>query len=127
TVSVTLSASVKASLTLADYAHASATVEAKASSTTRTTSSHTTPTVTGLSAGSLAVSFWTDKSTTTSAWSPPPSVTKRSDVYGTSGGAVSALLADSGSPVSGTYGGLTATTNATSGSAAQWTIGLSND
>jgi hypothetical protein len=127
TVSVTLSASVKASLTLADYAHASATVEAKASSTAKTTSSHTTPTVTGLSAGSLAVSFWTDKSTTTSAWSPPPSVTKRSDVYGTSGGAVSALLADSGSPVSGTYGGLTATTNATSGSAAQWTIGLSND
>lgn len=37
---------------------------------------------------------------------------------------MSALLSDSGSPVSGGYGGLTATTNATSGSAATWTIAL---
>jgi hypothetical protein len=83
--------------------------------------------VTGLSAGSLAVSFWTDKSTTTTAWTAPPAVTKRTDAYGSGGGAVSALLADSGSAVTGSYGGQTATTNATSGSAAQWTIGLSND
>jgi hypothetical protein len=127
TVSITFSATVKASLTVADYAHASATVEAAASATAASTTNHTTPTVTGLSAGSLAVSFWTDKSTTTSAWTPPSGVIKRSDVYGGGGGAVSGLLADSGSAVTGSYGGLTAMTNATSGSAAQWTIGLSND
>jgi hypothetical protein len=127
TVSITFSASVKASLTVADYAHASATVEAAASATAVSTTNHTTPTVTGLSAGSLAVSFWTDKSTTTSTWTTPSDVTKRADAYGTLGGAVSALLGDSGSAVAGSYGGKTATTNATSGSAAQWTIGLSND
>jgi hypothetical protein len=123
-VSVTFPATVHASLTLADYASAAGAVEMEASSTASTTASHTSPTITGLSTGSLAVTFWTDKATGTTAWTPPAGVTKRSDVYGTGGGAVSALLVDSGSPVSGSYGGLVATTNATSGSAAQWTIGL---
>jgi hypothetical protein len=126
TVSVTFSAKLKASLTLADYTHAAGTVEAQASATGSNTTSHTTPTVNGLSGGSLAVSFWTDKSTTTTAWTVPSNVTKRSEVEGTGGGAISGLLADSGSAVSGSYGGLTASTNASSGAAAQWTIALSN-
>jgi PKD repeat protein len=123
-VAVTFPAKVQASLTLADYASTAGAVEMEASSTASTTASHTSPTITGLSNGSLAVTFWTDKATGTTAWTPPAGITKRSDVYGTGGGAVSDLLVDSGSPVSGSYGGLVATTNATSGSAAQWTIAL---
>jgi hypothetical protein len=123
-VSVPLSGTVKASLTVADYGSAASPVEVAASSTDSTTASHTSPTVTGLSNGSLAVTFWTDKSTTTTSWTPPAGVTKRSEVEGTASGAVSGLLVDSGSAVSGTYGGLVATTDATSGSGAAWTIAL---
>jgi hypothetical protein len=124
-VTVTFSGSVKASVTLGAYANAAITVQAKASATDSTTANHTTPTVTGLIPNSLAVSLWADKSTGTTAWTAPADVTNRSAVYGTAGGAVSALLADSSTPVSGTYGGKTATTNATSGSGATWTIALS--
>jgi PKD repeat protein len=124
-VSVTFSSSVKASLTVADYANA-VSVEASASSKDSTTASHTSPTVTGLAGGSLAVTFWTDKSTGTTAWTLPAAVTQRSTVFGTGGGAVSAALADSGAAVSGSYGNLTATTNAVSGAGVEWTIGLAN-
>jgi hypothetical protein len=95
-----------------------------ASATDNNTTSHKSPTVTGLPTGALAVTFWADKSTTTTSWTPPAGVTQRSVVYGAGGGAVSGLVADSGSAVSGSYGGLTATTNVSSGSGAAWTVGL---
>jgi PKD repeat protein len=123
-VSVTFSAAVKASLTIADYAGATH-VEAQATSADATTASHTSPAVNGLVNGSFAVTFWTDKSTGTTAWTPPAGVTQRSAVFGVGGGAVSALLADSGTAVTGSsYGSLTATTNSVSGSGAAWTIAL---
>jgi hypothetical protein len=60
-------------------------------------------------------------------WTPPAGVTKQSAIYGSGGGAVSGLLADSGSSAVGTsYGGLTATTNVKSGSGASWTVDLTN-
>jgi PKD repeat protein len=122
--SVTYSATVKASLVVADYRNAAAgPVETSASSTSTTV--HSTPALTGLTAGSVVVSYWTDKSTTTTAWTPPAGVTKRADVYGTGSAADSALVADSGGPVSGSYASQTATNNATSGSSAQWSIALS--
>jgi hypothetical protein len=125
-VAVNFSGTVKAEVTVAAYHNVSTSspIEAALSSTAGTTATHTTPAVSGLTDGSWVVSFWTDKSTTTSAWTPPAAVTKRADVYGTSGGAISALLADSGNGVSGSYAAQTATTNATSGSAAQWSIAL---
>jgi hypothetical protein len=125
TVSLTFSASVKASLTLAAYSSAGDPVEVSASASDTSTTTHVSPTVTGLGTGSYAITFWGDKSTTTSAWTAPSGVTQRSVVVGTGGGAVSALLVDSGAAVTGTYGRLTATTNVTSGSGTSWTIGLS--
>jgi PKD repeat protein len=122
-VKVTFSVSVKGSVTLADYTGATA-VGPAASATDNNTTSHKSPTVTGLPTGALAVTFWADKSTTTTSWTPPAGVTQRSVVYGAGGGAVSGLVADSGSAVSGSYGGLTATTNVSSGSGAAWTVGL---
>jgi PKD repeat protein len=122
---VTFSASVKAQLTVADYKNVSTTpIEAAQSNTSGAGTSHTTPAISGLTAGTWVLSFWTDKSTTTTAWTPPAGVTKRSDVYGTAGGAVSALLADSGTGVSGSYPAQTATTNVSSGSSVQWTVAL---
>jgi PKD domain len=127
TLSVTFSAAVKASLTIGDYVSADGGVEMEASASDAGTASHRSPTLTGLSSGTMAVTFWTDKSTGTTAWTAPASVVKRSAVFGTGGGAVSAMLADSGSAVSGTYGGLTATTNKASGTGIEWTIALATD
>jgi PKD domain len=125
-VAVNFSAAVKASVTLADYAGADDGVTVEAAASDVTTTQHTSPTLTGIPNGSTAVSFWTDKSTGTTTWTPPAGVVQRSAVFGVGGGAVSALLADSGSAVSGSYGGLTATTNAASGVGVEWTIALSS-
>jgi hypothetical protein len=125
-VSIPYSGNVKSQLTVAAYRNVSAgnPIEASASSTASSTATHTAPALSSLTAGTWVVSFWTDKSTTTTAWTPPASETKRSDVYGSASGAVGALVADSAGPVTGSYAGQTATTNATSGSAAQWSIAL---
>jgi hypothetical protein len=124
TVPFTFSALVKASVTIADYENALNPVESDASAFDANTSTHVSPLVNGLSTGSIAVTCWMDKSTGTTQWTTPSDVTNRSAVYGTGGGAVSAMLADSGGSVSGSYGQQKATTNATSGSGVTWTIGL---
>ncbi|HEX3908698.1 MAG TPA: PKD domain-containing protein [Mycobacteriales bacterium] len=122
---VTFSASVKASLVVSDYSNAAASPIEGASSVIGSGTSHSTPALTGLSAGTWVVSYWTDKSTTTTKWTPPATVTQRAATYGTSSAADSALVADSAGPVSGNYPAQTATTDASSGSSVQWAIGLS--
>jgi PKD repeat protein len=120
--------SVKGSVVIADYSNVSNStpIEAQANATSTNTNTHTAPALSGLTAGTWVVSYFTDKSTTTTAWTTPASETKRIDAYGTSGGAISALVADSGAAVSGNYPAQTATSNAAtpSGSAAQWSIAL---
>ncbi len=71
------------------------------------------------------LSYWTDKSDATTAWTAPAGVTSRDVVAGTGAGRYSSLLVDSGAPVSaGTYGPLTATANSTGSSAHAWTLTL---
>jgi PKD repeat protein len=122
-IGVGFSASVKASLVVADYQNAVLPVETDLSATAAGTTAHTAPALSGLAAGSWVVSYWTDKSTTTTSWTPPAGVTQRAAVYGTGSGADSALVADSGPETSSPA--LTATTNATSGASAQWSLALS--
>src|SRR5581483_3542415 len=70
-VTVNFSSTVKGEVTVADYTATSGTpIEAELSSVAASTSTHTTPAVSGLTTGSWVVSFWTDKSTTTSSWTP---------------------------------------------------------
>ena len=77
--------------------------------------SHTTPTLPVPVAGEWLVSFWADKSATTTGWTAPAGVSVRNTAVGSGSGRVGALLVDSGRAVSvGTAGGITATTNATS-------------
>jgi len=124
-VPVTFSAQVKGSATLAAYHNtAPSAIEAIQVARSTSTATHTAPAVSGLTAGTWVLSYWTDKSTTTSAWTLPSGVTSRSQVFGTGGAAVSAVLADSGAGVSGNYAAQTATSSAASGSAAQWTVAL---
>jgi hypothetical protein len=125
-LTVTYSAAVKASLTIADYTGTSqlAPVEAFASATAAGASSDTAPALSGLSDGSVVVSFWADKSSATTSISPPAAVTSRSLVLGVGVSTVNALLGDSGGAVSGSYGAQTATTNDASIDSASWTIAL---
>lgn len=126
TVTTSLSASARSSLVVAAYANAAPTVEAAKSLSETNSATHVSPTLLGLSPGSYALTWWGDKSTTNSNWTAPAGVTTRSAVYGSGGGAVSALLVDSGGAIAGNYGGLAATTNVTSGSEVSWTVALAN-
>jgi hypothetical protein len=126
TVTTTLSGSARASLAVAAYTNAAPTVEAAKSLSETNTATHVSPTLLSVAAGSYAITWWGDKSSTNSQWTAPPSVGTRTTVYGSGGGAVSALLADSDGAVAGNYGGLAATTNVTSGSEVSWTVALAN-
>ncbi len=126
TVTVTAPAASKATLSLATYdGVATNAVDTFGVAGDAGGTSHTTPTVTA-GAGDWVASWWTDKSTAVSAWTPPAAVTKRNEGYdnGTSG-RYSELIGDSAGPVSaGSYGGLTATTDTSSDKAIMWTIAL---
>ena len=69
---------------------------------------YTTPTVTAPS-GAWAVSFWADKSSTTTGWTVPADVTLRHSFAGAGSGHTAEALADSGGALAGgPYGGRTA-------------------
>lgn len=73
--------------------------------------------------GSWVLSWWTDKSAaTTTGWTLPGGLTKRTESYGTGAGAVSSITADAGPVNAGTYPARTATSTAPSGNAVAWTL-----
>ena len=127
TVSVGVSDFAKANLRVLAYRGTGPT--APVASATKTadpanTTSHTSPAATVSAAGSWVVTYWSDKSSVTGAWTAPGGVTTRGTSIGTGAGRVTSLVADSGGTVpTGTYGGLTATTDAAS-RALTWTIVL---
>jgi PKD repeat protein len=86
--------------------------------------SHTSPTVTAPAGNNWLVTYWADKSGSTSAWNPPGGHTTRTSQFGTSTGHVSGLLVDSNDTVSGSVGGLTATANSTSSRGVSFSVVL---
>ena len=126
TVATPLAASSRSTMTVAAYQGVAATdgIAAIASSQDVSKTDHTSPTVTA-PAGDWVVQFWTDKNSGTTAWTAPGGVTQRDVSYGSGTGRTSALLVDSGGPVTaGTHGGATATTNVASGRGISWTFVL---
>jgi PKD repeat protein len=127
TVSVGLSDYAKATLRVLAYRGTNTTAPVAVAADavdSATTTSHTSPTATVSAAGSWVVTYWSDKSSATTAWTAPDGVTSRGDSIGSGSGRVTSLTADSGGTVpTGTYGGLTATTDAAS-KAVAWTIVL---
>ena len=110
--------SVKSDLTLATYRGTGTPPVATAAITTQDVADavHQTPTVTASDGTSWLVSYWSDKSSSTTGWTPPAGQVQRSEGAGSGSGRVSSLLTDSGQRVAaGTQGGL----NATADSAAQ--------
>ena len=120
TVTIPLSAIAKVDVQLLAYSGTSATGPVSAfatAGTTTQTASHTTPAVNVVGTGSRVVSYWADKSSTTTAWTAPAGQTVRPHASYTTGSAyVTSLITDTGGPVApGTYGGLTAKTDGAGG------------
>jgi PKD repeat protein len=119
-----LASRLKFSLTLGAYTGtAPDAVAAIASAADATTNAHRSPTVQA-PAGAWVVSAWTEKSSSTTAWTAPAGMTAREQAVGAGGGRIAALCADSAGPVaSGTQGGQVATTDG-SGRGIAWTMAL---
>ena len=125
-VTVPLSGNAKYTLTLADYTGTGTTpsVDFASANFVATTSSRRTPIVQA-SEGDWAVSYWADKSSTTTAWTPSASVTTRQTACGADGGRICSALADSAAALPpGPYGDIEATTNAPSDMATMWSFVL---
>ncbi|WP_313477351.1 PKD domain-containing protein [Microbacterium sp.] len=88
-------------------------VEVLESATAANVSSHRTPAVTVQGEKRVALSFWADRSSSTTGWTAPAGIEVVSTQAGTGGGRVSSLLTAE-TVDGGTYGPLVATTDATS-------------
>jgi hypothetical protein len=124
---VTINGTMKWTMTVADYRGAGALTATNlaANAESATSTNHVSPTVTA-TPGSWLLSYWADKSGTTTNWTEPASVTNRKEIAGSpaSSGRVTSLFGDSNAGVpSGTAGGLTATTDLAS-KGVSWSIVL---
>lgn len=115
TVSVALGAFAKVDLQLVAYRGTGAPSPIDVIATradTTSTASHITPIISVNDDKSWVVSYWADKSTSTTSWTVPTGVVTREIVLGSGSGYVTSALADSGAAVlPGAYGGLAASTN----------------
>jgi PKD repeat protein len=117
-VTVTLPATAKASLAALVYRGSGPQVVTASSAVLETVSrvQHTTPPVAVTEPGSVLLSVWADKSSSTTTMTPPSGTAQRVLSVGSSGGRITALVADS-TPPAGTAAGLTATASAASAKA----------
>ncbi|MDN4161704.1 PKD domain-containing protein [Nocardioides abyssi] len=100
-VTVTSSAFVKSVISVAAYRStgAAAVVESTIGGSDTGGTSHTTPSAPVTGAGSWLVSVWSEKSSSTLAWTVPTGTTTRTTAAGTGSGKISAVLGDSAGPV----------------------------
>ncbi len=127
TVTITTSASAKSSLGVVAYRGASDTDPVAAFARTIHTSGagRTSPAAPVDAPGSLVVSYWAHRDSSSTSLVPPAGVVTRLTGTQSGGGRITMLLADSGGPVGiGSYGGLTATAQASSSFATSWTLVL---
>lgn len=117
-VKVTSSAYAKSDITVVAYRSTSNTspIAASASKVDNTTgAAHVSPAVTAVGSPSWLVTYWADKSTSTSGWTAPAGQSIRAKTFGSSAGHISALLTDTNRPVAaGATGQKTATANSAS-------------
>lgn len=129
TVTVTTTATTKATLTLSAYRNPSGTVAVTDSAVRlydASTATVSTPQVDVVAPGSWLLSYWAEKSSVEPlTWTLPGAVTRRNDALATGSGKVSAVTADSASGVpAGSAGELTATPSATVGRAVAFSLVL---
>ena len=114
TVTASVTSAGPIAIQLVDYSNVSSSTPVTAGASDSSVSSHTAPAVAVANGGSWVVSFWSDKSSSTTAWALPSGVIQRDQTIGTGGGRVTAAIADSGGGVpSGTYPAQTASVGVT--------------
>ena len=124
-VTVTAGGVNKMDLRLAAYANAGGVAAHAMALDTTAQTSHTTPTVTVTGSGAWVLSYWADKSSSTTAWTAPAGQTVRGTTIGTGTGRVTSLLTDGNGPApAGTAGGLSASTDVAGTKATMSTIVL---
>ncbi len=125
-VSLTASATTKTEMTVAIYRGTDGTNPIVVSASTidnAAGAAHTSPAVTATDDTSWLVTYWADRSDTTTAWTAPAAATVRRTAAGTGSSHVAALLGDSNGPVApGAQGQLTATANGASSRGASFSI-----
>lgn len=89
--------------------------------------SHTTPVLPDVLAGSTVVSYWSDKTAATTAWTPPGAQIVRGQSAGTLSGRVSHLVTDAVPSVTGDRGGVAAAADSADARATMWTVVLAPD
>lgn len=123
-VSVALPSAFRSDLTLVAYRGVGEDgVESFASSVSANTAAHVSPTITVPGGNRVVLSYWADRSSSTTAWAAPAGVDVVSMQVGAGSGRVSSLLVVS-QPGAGAFGGLTANTDAASSRGAAVTLSL---
>ena len=123
-VTVTLDLAAKYTLTIAAYSGDMIAPTFAAAAETVNRAAHTTPTLDAPD-GAWVLSYWADKSSATTNFTLPATVTQRALLCGGSTGRICSVIADSGASVpAGTYGGVTATSDSAQASATMWTVVL---
>lgn len=128
---VAFSATTKSTITLLAYDGTAAdpvAVFASAAETVNRTT-HTTPVANVATAGSYVVSYWADKSaSTTTGWTLPAGQTQRSFVAGTGAGRINSIASDLNAPSgTGPTTARTATSAVSTAKATMWTVVLQAD
>ncbi|HLS33308.1 MAG TPA: hypothetical protein VK039_06955, partial [Brevibacterium sp.] len=125
TVTVGLSSQVKSDLVAVAYRGVAAEdpIEALETAVAANTTEHGSPVVTVPGEHRTVLSFWAERSSSTTEWTPPDGVTVISAQAGVGGGRVGSLLA-AAQPEAGDYGDLVARTDATSARRAALTLAL---
>lgn len=120
---LTTSTFVRGSLTLSAYRNASVDAAAfEMQNETVSSATHVTPELIADS-GDWVVSYWADKTATTTSWTLPAGLERRQHGAGTGAGHLSWQLADTNGPVSaGTVGGVASTANTATPNAVMATI-----
>ncbi len=117
-VRVTSSAYAKSDLSVVAYRNTNRTnpIAASASKVDNATgAAHVSPALTATGSTSWLVTYWADKSTSTTAWTAPAGQSIRARTFGSATAHISALLTDSNGPVpAGATGQKTATANSSS-------------
>jgi PKD repeat protein len=122
-VTVTSSGYAKSDLTVVAYRGVGAVVATASKVDNSSGAAHVSPTVTADANGDWLITYWADKSGSTTAWTAPASQKVRQTDFGHLSGHIDALLTDSNGVVpAGPAGGLTATANSTSSRGASASI-----
>ncbi|MFV0460911.1 MAG: PKD domain-containing protein [Actinomycetales bacterium] len=118
---------VKMTLSLAVYRGVDPTAPVASytsASETTSTQDHTTPDVASVPDGAWVLSFWADRTSSTTDWAPPAGESSRAEAVTVGGGRVTSLLTDGGGPTGGTHVGVTANANSATWKAVMVTIVL---